>query len=551
MNNILIIILVSQLDHFGFDVITSPKTAGVPFQITVYALNSSGQPVPYNGSARIYVYNISYPVSPDTIVYFNGNSSWQGNIMVSIAGDNMTLRCEGSGAIGTSNQFQVTPNSPYRLISILPGETYAPGNQNGRLGTPTSQQAGSFFSTSIYLTDRWCNRISSANDSVRITTSDLFRPAIDTRLSNGSLNISYSFRTTGYQRFFINNLTNSNIRSDTSSNIYVYPGTYSRLLVLLPGETHLPGDTTTNTTNTPGKSGIPIDQYVRDSFQIVVYATDSMWNKTNVSGYPIQLSGSSGFSNPPAQNLLNGAVVFDTTYFTTTGEKFLYARDLNNNFISYDNFLRIVARTSNFDFTVAPDTISPGEIAYINVTVYDRNNEPIAGKWVYFSVIGGNGFIIPQYDTIQTNTQGTCQSQFTATSGYFNELDSIEIRADDYAETTTVYIIIPDSSVMEGNIVAYPNPFGKVNQTYTRFMYYLNQNCNVIFSIYDAFGNRVHHKEIPSGQNGARLGMNILTWDGKNDKGIKVATGVYYVLIKGYLHTNVFLEKHIKVGVIW
>ncbi len=550
MIHLLAFLLIGQLDRFAFDTITSPKTAGVPFLITIYALNSSGQPIPYYGSARIYTPNMSYPVSPDTIVYFNGNSSWQGSIMVSIAGNNIRLRCEGGGASGESNSFQVVPNTPYRLISVLPGQTYAPGNQSGRIGTPSGQQAGSFFNVSVYLTDRWCNQIITGNDSILLFCSDAFSRRLGFRLNNGSANVNYAIRTAGTHQVFINDITNSGIKPDTSTNIYIYPGTYNRLLVLLPGETHLPGDTITNTIETPGKSGTPSYQYVLEDFQITVYATDSMWNKTNVSGYSIQLSGSSGFSNPPAKSLSNGSVSF-TANFSTKGEKFLYARDLTNGFFSYDNFLKIAARTTNFDITVNPDTITPGEIAYINVTVYDRNNEPIEGKWVKFSVISGNGYIIPQYDTVQTNTQGICQSQFTATIGYFNELNSIEIRADDYAETATVYVIIPDSSVMEGNIVAYPNPFGKINQPYTRFVYYLQQDCNVIFSIYDAFGNRVHHEEIPSGQNGARIGINNLTWDGRNDKGKKVASGVYYVLLKGYLHTNVFLEKRIRVGVIW
>ncbi|MGQ9701353.1 MAG: FlgD immunoglobulin-like domain containing protein [bacterium] len=544
------LLVICQLDHFGFDLITSPKTAGVPFQITVYALNSSGQPVPYNGSAHIYVSTVSYPVRPDTIVYFNGNSVWQGSIMVSIAGDNIVLNCDGGGASGASNQFQVMPNSPYRLLSILPGQTYAPGNQNGRFGNPTSQQAGNFFNTSIYLTDQWCNRINSASDSIRITTSDPFSSVMYVGLNNGNIDLSYALRTAGNQRFYINDITNLSVKPDTSNSIYIYPGAYSRLLMLLPGEVHLAGDTTTNTINTPGKTGTPIDQYVLEDFQITVYATDSMWNKTGVSGDSIQLFGSSGFSNPPAQDLSNGMAIFDAN-FSTSGEKFLYARDLNNNYNSYDNFLRVVARANNFDIVVAPDTISPGDIAKITVTVYDRNNELIAGKWVYFSVIGGNGYIIPQYDTVQTNFQGVCQSQFTATTGYFNELDSIMISADNYAETTTVYVIIPDSSVMEGNIVAYPNPFGRVNQTYTRFVYYLQQDCNVIFAIYDAFGNRVRYEEISAGQNGAKTGINILSWDGTNDKGHRVASGVYYVLLKGYVLTNVFLEKHIRVGVIW
>ncbi len=548
--NVLAILLIGQLDHFWFDMIASPKTAGVPFQITVYALNASGQPIPYNGSARIYIQGVSYQVKPDTIVYFNGNSSWQGSIMVSLAGNNITLTCEGGGVTDTSNSFQVLPNSPYHLVSVLPGETYAPGNQQGKTGSVTSQQAGANFNVSIYLTDSWCNQITSANDSIYCTTTDAFGKTIGVRLNNGLANISYAFRTSNTQLFYVSDVTNTSIKSDTSSSIYIFPGSYSKLLVLLPGEVYLPGDTTINTTYTPGKSGTPSDQYILEDFMIAVYATDSMWNKTSVSGYSIQLNGSSGFSNPPAQNLSNGQVVFNAN-FSTSGEKFLIARDLNNNYLSYDNFLRVVSRADEFDIGVNPDTITPAEIAYITVTVYDRNNDPIAGKWVYFNVIGGHGYILPQYDTVQTNAQGVCQSQFTATSGYFNELDSIMISADNYAETTTCYVMFPDSSVMEGNIIAYPNPFGRVNQNYTRFVYYLQQNCNVIFAIYDAFGNRVHHEEISAGQNGARVGINNLTWDGRNGKGQRVASGVYYVLLKGYLHTNVFLEKHLRVGVIW
>jgi len=544
------LLIFGQLDHFGFDSIPSPQTAGIAFQVTIYALNNLGQPVPYYGSAHIYIPGISYPVKPDTIVYFNGSSSWQGNLMVSIAGENIILRCEAGGATGTSNPFQVMPNSPYRLVSVLPGETYAPGHQKGRIGTPSSQRAGDFFNVSIFLTDRWCNLINTADDSVFCSSTDQFGTQGGIRLSGGGGGINFAFRTASNQTIFVRDVTNSNIKTDTTSNISIYPGNYHTLLVLLPGENHLPGDTTISNANTPGKSGSPSDQYVLEDFPITVYATDSMWNKTGVSGSQIRVSGASGFSEPAPQIIQNGEATFYAN-FSSSGEKFLIARDLDSNFISYDNFLKITARANNFDVAVSPETISPGEIAKITVTVYDRNNQPIEGKWVSFSVVGGNGYILPQYDTVPTNQQGICESQFTINAGYFNELDTIEIHADNYTESTTVYVIIPDSSVMEGNLVAYPNPFGKINQPVTRFIYYLEQSCNVIFAIYDPFGNLVHRRNIMAGENGGRMGINMLTWDGKNDKGKRVASGVYYVMIKGYVHTNVFLEKRLRVGVIW
>ncbi len=544
-----LLLIIQQLDHFEFVPIPSPQIAGDSFTVTIYALDAANQPVTnYNGHPFVYS-SRGFVYCYKQVSFLNGSCTEK--LMVTLA-DYMALICHdfNLNVLDTSNYFTVIPNVPSKLLSLVPNEIHEPGTTDGKGGTPIGQIAGVPFSVSIYITDIWYNIVDTVNHLISFTTNDQFVQSSQIQLTNGYAVLPFAFRTAGTRRFYFNDLTSPTIKQDTSSSISIYPGEYARLLVLLPGENHLPGDTTTNTSATPGKYGVPYDQYVLEDFQVTVYATDSMWNKTGVSGNAIQLSGSSGFSNPPPQNLSNGEVTF-TANFSTSGEKFLLARDINNNFYSYDNFLRVVSRANNFDISVNPDTISPGEIAYITVTVYDRNNNPIEGKWVNFSVIGGNGYIIAQYDTVQTNAQGVCQSQFTITSGYFNELDTIMVSADNYAETTTVYVIIPDSSVMEGNIVAYPNPFGKINQPYTRFVYYLQQHCNVIYAIYDAFGNCVHYEEIASGQNGARMGINTLTWYGKNDKNKRVASGVYYVLIKGYLHTNIFLEKRIRVGVIW
>ncbi len=549
MNFLLALLLIGQLHHFEFVPIPSPQIAGDSFFITIYAQDADSNNYPYTGPALVFTQ--PGPQYGQKSVTFN-SGVWQGWFIATLA-DTYSLWCYDYSSpphTGESNQIVFNTNNPFRLLTILPGENYYPGTGTGKTGIPIPQQAGSYFNINVYLTDRWCNRISSGDDSINCFTSDGFSANTGARLFEGITGISFAFRTAGTHRFFVNDVTNPAIKSDTSTPVSIYPGSYSRLLVLLPGEDHLPGDTTTNTSTTPGKYGVPSDQYVLEDFQIKVYATDSMWNKTAISGNSIQISGSSGFSNPPPDTLANGEVIFSAN-FSTSGEKFLIARDLNNNFYSYDNFIKVVARANNFDISVNPDTIRPGEISYITVTVYDRNNTPIEGKWVNFSVIGGNGYIIPQYDTVQTNSQGVCQSQFTIRSGYFNELDTILVSADNYAESTTVYVIIPDSSVMEGNIVAYPNPFGKINQPYTRFVYYLEESCNIIYAIYDAFGNRVHYEEIPAGQNGARAGINVLTWNGKNDKQKRVASGVYYVLLKGYTHTNIFLEKRMRVGVIW
>lgn len=542
-------IIISQLDHFGFAPIASPQTAGDSFSVTAYAYDSNNNIYPYNGPARIFTsLGIQYG-SRD--VYFN-SGVWQGYFRATLA-DTYSIRCQDYSSpphTGQSNPIIFNPNLPFRLLTILPGQTHYPGVDTGKTGSVTPQQAGNYFNVSVYLTDRWCNRIYSANDSIRCNSSDQFKlPHIFT-LNSGGVTFSYAFRTAGTRRLYLNDLSNTSIKPDTSSLVSIYAASYSRLLVLLPGETHLPGDTTSVTSNTPGKSGTPTTQYVLEDFTVKVYATDSMWNKTTVSGYPIQLISTSDFSNPPPQNLNNGETQF-TVNFGIIGTKFIKAKDLVNNFESYlDNYINIIARATNINVVVDPDTITAGETAQITATVYDRSGTPIGGKLVTFSVIGGHGQIPASYVSVWTDTVGVCHSQFTCFSGYFNELDTIAAKADDSSGIATCYVMIPDSTVMEGNIVAFPNPFG-IRRNKTTLMYYLAQDCNVIFAIYDPFGNLVHRRDISPGEEGARHGINRLEWNGRNDKGRKVASGIYYVVVKGFYHTNVFLEKRIKVGVIW
>jgi len=450
--SLITILLLSQLDHFGFDAISSPQTAGAPFFITVNAYDASGVSYPYNGYSRIYT-SLDNPINPqycDTLVYFN-NGTWQGNVTVFIAAALSLICDDGGGHTGSSNQFQVLSNSPARLLSILPGQTYSPGLSSGRTGSPNAQTAGVQFDISIYLTDTWFNTVDTVNHIVGYASTDSFVQQSQIPLINGTATLAFTFRTAGtQQRIYFNDITQSAITPDTSSLITVSPGSYSALLVLLPGETHLPGDTTVDYYSTPGKSGVPNDQYAGNTFTAMVYATDTMWNKTFVSGNQVQLYSDFSFNNPSPENLSNGEAQF----------------------------------------------------------------------MVYFAFGGDNQNLWAEDDTISSYRN------------YLNILMEID---------TTV---VPDS------FIAYPNPMGIETQSMV-FAYYLDSSCNVIIAIYDPFGNLVYQREIAPGGTGARAGLNRLIWYGRNDEGQRVASGAYYVVIKGWTHTATIFHKKMKVGVIW
>jgi hypothetical protein len=98
-------VIGTTLDHFSFDTINSPKFAGMPFSVTIRALDTANIPVvTYNGSATVSASVGS--VSPASITFTNG--VWTGSITLSTQGTGVTLNLhDGIIATGTSNSFNV------------------------------------------------------------------------------------------------------------------------------------------------------------------------------------------------------------------------------------------------------------------------------------------------------------------------------------------------------------------------------------------------------------------------------------------------------------
>jgi hypothetical protein len=447
--SLITIFLLGQLDHFAFMPISSPQTAGNPFTVTIYAYDENNNIYPYSGP--VIVFSSPGPEFGNQTVTFN-SGVWQGSFAATLA-DTYSIRCLDFSSpphTGESNQIVFNPSTPYKLLTILPYQTYYPGIDTGKTGSAMPQQAGTYFNISVYLTDYWSNLVNSVNDSFEVSTTDEFTSTQYLQLNNGTAAFPFAFRTATYHYFYAHDVTNASIKTDTSSRINIYPGEYSRLLVLLPGETHLPGDSTGVDFSTPGKSGEPDDQYALDDFMVLVYAADSMWNMASISDNQVTLYSDFLFSNPPPQNLSNGQTQF-TIHFTQSGDnQNLWAKD--NNITSYRNYLNIVA--------------------------------------------------------------------------------------------------VPDTSIPPDSFIVYPNPLVHPSQS-MKFIYTLSVPCDLVFAIYDPFGNLVYKQNIAPGAEGSRAGINVLTWNGRNDKNKKVATGVYYAIIKGYTHTQKIIEKKTRVGVVW
>jgi hypothetical protein len=544
----------TRLASFSFERIPSFAYAGEPFNMVIQAKDELGANYSYTGLARVsttldsdFVY-----ITPTQVSFIGGRCSTF--VGISIA-DTVQIRCSDPGNLVTSTSpaIEVLPGMPYQFLSVLPGEALAPGSTTGRRSAsgPDAHIAGDTFAFDVYVTDSCFNPIAFRQDSITLSSTDSFGqlPA-GGRLSNGRGTFTASIRTAGNHGILVSAAASSAIRPDTSSVFTVLPGGYERLLLLFPGEQLLPGDTTAVITQTPGKTGTPATQYLRAPFSVRVLACDSCWNRAPGFGDSITLGSNSAVEFAPDAAVLNDSAAFTVQFNTSGSNQTLRVLSTSTGRTSYWNYIDIRARGARL-LVDARDTVFAGETAYVDVTVLDANSSPIVATRCDFSVTAGHGDMLDA--ALLTDTLGKCRAGFLCTEAHFGEFDSILVSSGVADTTIGVYVDIPDSSVMKGKVVAFPNPFGNTpgNRTTTTLTYYLQYGVDVHLSIYDPFGNQVLSRSYTRNQPGARAGINQVYWDGRNAQGRTVASGIYAVQVTGQDHTGIPYRASTRVGVVW
>ncbi len=142
----------------------------------------------------------------------------------------------------TSSAVAVGVGAFVKLQLLLPGETAAPGTASGKTGTPAAQTAGTVYSVTVNAVDANWNLI-DINDTVAISSSDANAslPA-NAALSAGTGTFSLTNKTAGSWTVTAADVTQAGITAGTSTSFTVNPGAFTKLQLLVPGETAAPGD---------------------------------------------------------------------------------------------------------------------------------------------------------------------------------------------------------------------------------------------------------------------------------------------------------------------
>src|SRR5439155_3852545 len=204
--------------------------------------------------------------------------------------------------------LQVLPGAFSKLQILAPGEGASPGSATGKTGAPTAQTAGTAFSVTVNGVDTNWNLVTNVTDTVGLTSSDsnASLPA-NTALAGGAQTLAVTFRTSGTRTVTVTNITDGTKSANTTPSITVNTGVFTKLQLLVPGETAMPGPP-------DGKTGSPSAQAAGTPFNVTVNTVDVNWNLVNTIADTVGLSSSDTNAILPA----NAALVAGTKTSSVT-----------------------------------------------------------------------------------------------------------------------------------------------------------------------------------------------------------------------------------------
>lgn len=249
-----------------------------------------------------------------------------------------------------------------KLVVTFPGQTFNEGSGNS--GSVTNQTAGTPFNiVSLTATDQYFNIVDTYSGAKTIAyagpngTASTYTTAVS--FTSG---VSTTTLTTTLTRAEVTTITatESGLYGETSSNLTVNAGSFTKMQLLVPGETASAGSAS-------GKTGSPSTQSAVSSFSVTVNAVDANWNI--ISGAPantITLTSSDVNATMPAPaSLSSGTVTFATVTLPTAGTRTITATNTSDG-----------TKTADTSPTI---TVNPGAINKLQILVPGETAAPGTG----------------------------------------------------------------------------------------------------------------------------------------------------------------------------
>ena len=295
---------------------TNPS-AGVSFNVTVYATDAFFNPLTNPPYPRIsFTSSDPSAVLPPTTT-MSGSSQVFPITLKSLNGQTVTVTDVVTSSDTSTDNYNVVPG---------PLDHYVWSN------IPSPQNAGVNIAVTITGKDALGDTTTAVNRPVNLTASTgagTVSPA-SVNLTNGVFSGNIQALASGATVYFTATDPSTPSISGLSNIFTVNPGVYSKLLLLLPGETATPGVA-------PGKTGSTTPQTAGNAFSATIEAVDALWNPVSIQ---------------PTVNL-------SSNRYATYAD--------GNIFVLNGNGQRVTS-------------ITPRTAAVHSVTVFDQNNGSITGS---------------------------------------------------------------------------------------------------------------------------------------------------------------------------
>jgi len=414
--------------HFDISIPPGSQTAGVGFNITIYAKDISNN-IAETFKDDIFIWAVippDYTYAPDMLPSTISGSSFTDGVAtvpVTIYGSHpvsrlVKIKCEnmvmhgGYYARGESADFVVNPNVYAKILLLVPGEAHTPGRQigSGKQGMPSTQTAGVSFNATIYTTDEYWNPI-FASVPITFSSSDLGAdlPASPTMATNPEI-FSVTFHTVGIGTQWLK--IREGTKESASTDITVKPGDIF----------YFEFD---HTITSPQKTTEP--------FQINVTAYDSDGNVADYDQAP-QLSCTMGaeYANPDTIQFTNGKgsawvqvtkmgmnvqiIIDDGTHSKKSNNFNVLAGDFNQLLVLLDGETHTPGLGNGKGGT--PNAINAGGATTVTIIACDDwwNNTPIPVE--ISNIISATGYIVPPVLPFALGADGTGQCQVTFRTAY-------------------------------------------------------------------------------------------------------------------------------------
>jgi hypothetical protein len=488
------------------------QQAGAEFQVTVRAVDAYWNRVPGIDHRIALESSDPFLAAPPETVLANGMLVLPATLFAA-GGQTVTAADVDSTAIAahTSRTVQVVAGTYARLLIVAPGQTPAPGSEEGRIGEATDQSINYSFTVDVYATDSWWNPVGGVSDVVRLTSTDpMAELPPDTALLDGTASLVMRLSTGGHQQITVENVTQPTIPPSTtqvraiSSGFHLEAEVHPRQV-----EAGAPFTLTVRVTNDAGS----VIQEINSQVEIVVLNAVT------------QEPGAGVLENTRFQ-LLSGQRSIEETY-TYAEPIILVASDDQGNEPAVSEVVVVdPGPPADVELASDPPWVGGNKHATVSARVVDAFENGVPAQPVTFELLSGTAALTP-IDP-ETDQGGVARADFLSP----RQPEVARVRATSNALTAEldIEVALVDPNLPAGTVTNYPNPFHP-DESATTIAYKLADNASVDLRIFTLTGTLVFERSFAAGTPGGVTGLNEYQWDGLNGRGDRVSSGTYILAI--------------------